>query len=842
MRSFLVSAITMLAATAHAQGVDRRYAEEPTDGMAMPLAPLAGEHDARAVSTNPGGLALLRGAELALALDLEDTDVATTAGQGFGAFLASTFGGGLLPKFALGMGLEWLRPPREQLAPDPGEPFRFTLAYGLPIGKHAGLGVAWRHFIDDGLLDGVDTFDLGLSTRWGNRLAIGATVRDLATTEIGGIPVQRRYELEAVVRPFSTSALEVAIGGRIGETRLDLDGWARVSGRIARGVAAHLGVETRELHALAFDSLVGTAEREGRDVRAMAGLEVSFGGLAVTGTASGLRDDRGDRHALGGQLLVRASAVPGPSVLGTPDHIERVELSGAIGLRELTSLVARLRAISRDPTAKALIVTFDSAEGGWATLEELRTEILAVKAAGKKVFAYMVSGTGRDYFIASAAHKIYVDPAGGVRLVGMAGTTMFFRGAFQQIGVDAQFEKIAEYKSAPEQFTQTGPSEAATKMNNAIYDGLWDRWVAAVADGRKLSKDEVKQLVDNGPYTAGDLAKDQKLVDAVAAPDKIAELVMKEIGRVIGVARPPVERPSKWRHPQVAVIYIEGDITDGASRSIPLVGSKLAGSQTLVGAIAAARANPDIGAIILRIDTPGGSALASELISREVFATRGVKPILCSFSDVAASGGYFIAAGCDTIFAEPMTITGSIGIFFGKFDVSGLASKLGISTTIYKRGARSDTESYFRPYTEQERAVLLDKLRYMYGRFVGAVAEGRGMKKDEVDAVGRGHVYTGEQAKAARLVDRHGGFGDALDEAKRRMKLSPGARVQLVELPQVPSSLLGALGSLLGAREEASVSVTDLPMVKELVRGIPPSILVGPEGAQARLPYELTWD
>jgi len=529
-------------------------------------------------------------------------------------------------------------------------------------------------------------------------------------------------------------------------------------------------------------------------------------------------------------------------VLGTPDHIERVELSGAIGLRELTSLVARLRAISRDPTAKALIVTFDSAEGGWATLEELRTEILAVKAAGKKVFAYMVSGTGRDYFIASAAHKIYVDPAGGVRLVGMAGTTMFFRGAFQQIGVDAQFEKIAEYKSAPEQFTQTGPSEAATKMNNAIYDGLWDRWVAAVADGRKLSKDEVKQLVDNGPYTAGDLAKDQKLVDAVAAPDKIAELVMKEIGRVIGVARPPVERPSKWRHPQVAVIYIEGDITDGASRSIPLVGSKLAGSQTLVGAIAAARANPDIGAIILRIDTPGGSALASELISREVFATRGVKPILCSFSDVAASGGYFIAAGCDTIFAEPMTITGSIGIFFGKFDVSGLASKLGISTTIYKRGARSDTESYFRPYTEQERAVLLDKLRYMYGRFVGAVAEGRGMKKDEVDAVGRGHVYTGEQAKAARLVDRHGGFGDALDEAKRRMKLSPGARVQLVELPQVPSSLLGALGSLLGAREEASVSVTDLPMVKELVRGIPPSILVGPEGAQARLPYELTWD
>ncbi|MDX2094036.1 MAG: signal peptide peptidase SppA [Kofleriaceae bacterium] len=842
MRTPLVSTVLMVATTVHAQGVDRRSAAEPTDGMARPLAPLAGEHDARAVSVNPGGLALLRGAELALALDLQNADVATSSGQGFGAFLASTFGGGLFPKLAFGIGLEWLRPARENLTPDPGEPFRFTLAYGVPMGKNAGLGFAWRHFVDDGLLDGVDTFDLGLSTRWGNHLAIGAVVRDLATTEIGDVPVQRRYELEAVVRPFGTSALELAAGGRIGETRLDLDGWARISARIARGVTVQLGLESRALHPLAFDAVSGLAERDGRDIRAMAGLDISFGRIGVAGIATGLRNELGDQRALGGQLLLRSSAVPTQSVIGTPDHIERVELTGAIGLRETTALVARLRSIARDKTAKALVVTFDGAEGGWATLEELRTEILAVKAAGKKVFAYMVSGTGRDYFVASAADKIYIDPAGGVRLVGMAGTTMFFRGAFQQIGVTPQFEKIAEYKSAPEQFTQTGPSEAATKMNNDLYDGLWERWIVAVAEGRKLTKDEVKKLVDNGPYTAGDLARDQKLVDAVAAPDKIAELVMKEVGRPIGIGRPPVTRPTTWNHPQVAVIYVEGDITDGPSRSLPLVGTKMAGSETLVGAIAAARGNPDIGAIILRIDSPGGSALASELISREVFATRGVKPILCSFSDVAASGGYFIAAGCDVIFAEPMTITGSIGIFFGKFDLSGLASKLGISTVVYKRGARSDAESYFRPYTEQERAVLLDKLRYMYGRFVGAVAEGRSMKKDEVDAVGRGHVYTGEQAKTARLVDRFGGFGDALDEAKRRMKLAPDAKVTLVELPNVPTSLFGALGKLFGVRAEQQLSVTDLPVFKELVRGIPPSILMSPEGAQARLPYEMTWD
>jgi protease-4 len=275
---------------------------------------------------------------------------------------------------------------------------------------------------------------------------------------------------------------------------------------------------------------------------------------------------------------------------------------------------------------------------------------------------------------------------------------------------------------------------------------------------------------------------------------------------------------------------------------VPFLGQSLAGSETLVNAIAAARNDPKIGAIILRIDSPGGSALGSELISREVFATRGVKPILCSMSDLAASGGYFVAAGCDLIFAEPMTITGSIGIFYGKFDLGGLAQKLGVTTDTYKRGKRADVESYFRPYTDEERAVLLDKLRYMYGRFVGAVAEGRGLKKDEVDAVGRGHVWTGTQAMPIKLVDRFGGFADALDEAKKRMKLSSGAKVQLVELPNVPTSLLGRLLGVQGVKEAAPLGLTDLPMVRDFLRGVPASILIAPDAAQARLPYDVVFD
>jgi len=841
MRNAVVLAICLTAQVAHAQGADRSYAEEPTDGVALPTAPLAGEFDGRVVATNPGGLPLVRGSELALVIGLEDPDVATSAGQGVGAFMAYSGGGKILPRFGLGLGFEWLRPSRSHLEPDPGEPFRFTLGLATSMGSNVGVGASWHRFHAEGPLSARNTFDLGLSGRWGSYLAYGATVRDIATKPIGDTPVQRRYEAEVLVRPFAVDALELAVGGRLGETRIDVDGWARVSARIASGINVHAAFETRETYAF-VDTAVGRIEDNGRELRGTIGLEVSFGTFGVTTLASGLRDDTATNHLLGGQLVLRSSQIATRSVLGREDHIERIELSGNVGLRQLTTYVARLRNIARDDTVKALVVTFDGLGGGWGTLQELRDELLAVKAAGKKVYAYMVSGTGRDYFVASAAHKIYVDPAGGVRLVGMAGTTIFFKGAFDQIGVAPQFEKIAEYKSAPEQFTETGPTPTAAKMNNELFDSLWDQFLSQVAASRKLTKDELRAIVDGGPYSAGDLAANTKLVDAVAAPDKVSELVMADIGKAIPVGARTTERPERWKRPGIAIIYVDGDITDGESRSIPLIGQSLAGGETLVNALSAARANPDVGAIILRIDSPGGSALASELVSREVFATRGVKPILCSFSDLAASGGYFIAAGCDVIFAKPMSITGSIGIFYGKFDLSGLLKKVGITTDTYKRGKRADVESLYRPYSAEERGVLMDKLKYMYGRFVGAVAEGRGMKKDEVDNIGRGHVWSGTMAKDVKLVDRFGGLGDAIDEAKQRMGISKDTRVQLYELPNLPSSILGTLGKLIGLRAETqTVAPTDLPMIRDLVRGVPGSVLVDPSKPQARLPFDLTW-
>jgi len=837
MRFGVVLLVLCVASAAHAQAVDRRYADEPTGGLALPATPMAGEHDARAVAINPGGLALLRGPELALALDVEDVGLATSAGQGFGTYLATSGGGRVLPRVGMGLGLEWLRPPRSQLEPDPGAPFRFTLAYALGLGSAAGLGLAWHHFLAEGALDGVDTFDLGLSARVGAHVALGAAVRDLATAPVAQTPVQRRYELEAVVRPLATDRLELAAGGRLGETRTDVDGWGRLGVRAARGVYVVGQLESRELHTLE-DSPMGRRDLGGREVRATLGVELSFGqaGLAAYGT--GLRDDAGGRHVLAGTFVARVSAAGPPSVLGEPDHLERVELSGEIGARALTVLVRRLREIARDDAAKGVVVVFDGVSGGWATLQELRTELRAVRRAGKKVFAYLVTGTGRDYYVASVADKIYVDPAGGLRIVGMAGTTLFFRGLFDAVGVLPQFVKIGEYKSAPEQLTETGPTAPAAAMHEAILDSLWQEWVAAVADGRHLTPAEVQALVDAGPYTAGDLAREPRLVDAVASPDRVSELVVAEMGHAYPLATPSPDRPAAWQRPTVAVIYVDGDIIDGASKTVPVIDRRMVGGQTVVDAITAARADPRVGAIVLRINSPGGSAIASELISREVFATRGVKPILCSMSDYAASGGYFVAAGCDTIFAEPMTVTGSIGIFSGKFDVGGLLAKLGITTSTSSRGKNANLESWYAPYTAAQRALLQDKLRYMYGRFVGAVADGRKMTKEAVDAVGRGHVYTGAQARPRGLVDRFGGLGDALDEARRRMGLAPGAAIALRELPRPPASLFGLVGKLIGAHA-TTLDTAALPVVRELLRAVPASVLAAPEVPQARLPYEL---
>ncbi len=846
----MVALLSVVAAgvpgPAGAQTEGRRYAEEPTGGVELPATPLAGDPDALATVVNPAGLVLLGGTYLGLGLDLADEGDATGAGRGFGLYLGQALGGGVLPRLGLGFGAEFLRPPRTVLSPDPGTPTRFTIASAMPLGTVGGLGLSWHRFTDDPgqSLSGVTTWDLGLTARLGSHFAFGAVVRDLNAPVVAGVPVQRRYEAELVTRPGGTERLELALGGRVGETRGDVDGWLRWSARLARGLYFQGAVESRDLHVLDYSPSLLEESGE-REYRLSAGFALSFGSVGATTLGTGALDESGDARLGGVTLIARASTEELEPVQGRGRRIERIDLRGTMTAREHTLLVARLRRLGRDPSVAAVFVAFDGLQAGWGACEELHQELYRLRHAGIEVFAYLVAGTTAEYFVASAANKVYVDPAGGLRLAGFAGTLTYYHAQLTALGINPEFEKIEEYKSAPEMFTRDGPSEPALRMRNELYDSIYHTLVAGIARGRGLEPGRVRQLIDRGPYSAGDLEKMTELVDAVTTPDGVAEQISKELGRGYPVAGPAHQRPDRWSYPAIAVIHLDGDIVDGKSYTIPILDRRLAGSRTIAGAIAAARANPKVVAIVLRIDSPGGSAVASEMMSREVFATRGVKPIICSMGDVAASGGYFAAAGCDEIFADAMTITGSIGIFTGKFDLSKLFGRVGLHWLTVKRGRHADMDGYFRPYTEQERTEVKTKLRYFYNRFVDTVAEGRGMTADAVDKVARGRVWSGEDAKPLGLVTRIGTIGDAIALAKQRAGLGDRQPARLVLLPTPSRGLIERLLGFTRARAEKSDPdlefLARLPGVEALLGAIPGSLLVDPGAVQARLPFTIVW-
>jgi len=294
----------------------------------------------------------------------------------------------------------------------------------------------------------------------------------------------------------------------------------------------------------------------------------------------------------------------------------------------------------------------------------------------------------------------------------------------------------------------------------------------------------------------------------------------------------------------LAEVGHDGKVLAGGQSLIPILNMRLAGMQTLLPAIARVRDDSRVRAIVVRIDSPGGSALASDVLARELEKTAQVKPVLCSLGDVAASGGYFIAAACSRIYAAPSTLTGSIGIFSGKFDVSGLAGKLGVSFETYERGTHAGIESMYRPYTDEERTQILSKLRYYYARFVAQVARGRKLTPAAVDAVGRGHVWSGDAALQRGLVDEFGGLMDAVAEAKRRAGLGENDRVTLEAMPDEPG-LLGQLLALIGLGGERAASVTDeflAHTLAPLLRGLPGSVLLEPNVPQARLDVDVSDD
>jgi len=797
--------------------------EQPTAGVYNPTLGIVSDSDASATEKNPALLGWLKSWS-GVFLHTELDPNLRVGGRGDGLFVATPLP--LLRSLSVGAAFQSVRPPYSFPYADSEKlslavawhfvpPLSFGFTYAHVWGQH-GPTVA-----------GIDTLDLALTmrARW---LGAALVVHDVNSPTLTGLPIERIYEPELAVRPFGTDALELAVALRIGEQSRDVNPRVRLWFSPMRGLHVKTDVEVKR-----EDDLAGMPEY---DVRVAMGLQLDLEHFGASAYAL-FGSDSGLNRTHGVSVAARVSGERYPALWAGPVHLEKVLLGPGLTGRKLAAMLLHLRALERDRSVAGVLVVLGELDGGLATAEELRSALLRLRHAKKHVFVYFADTTTKGYYVATAAERLFLDPGGGIRLTGLTQTVLFYRGFGDKIGVRADFVKIAEYKSAPEAYTRTGSSEPAREQREQLLDDTYGNLVEGIAASRRVTPERAKQWIDAGPYTAMEALR-AGLVDEVKTGDELDDALALQLGRRVALHDPPKSpvRQRDWMQPKLAVIHVEGDIVDGKSYEIPLLGLKFVGLQSLLPAIVNAREDGRVKAIVLRVSSPGGSALASDLIARELERTRAVKPVVCSLGDLAASGGYFVAAPCGRIFAAPSTLTGSIGIFTGKFDVSGLAQKLGVSLERYERGTHASVESLWRAYTDEERALTMEKLRYYYGRFVDAVARGRGLTATQVDAIGRGHVWSGRSALQRGLVDEYGGLGDAIAWAKQKAGLRADQPVEVVDSPEEPSLLTTLLGLLgFGQESKAPEPLMLIPGVADLARALPGSLLVEPNVPQARL-------
>ena len=469
--------------------------------------------------------------------------------------------------------------------------------------------------------------------------------------------------------------------------------------------------------------------------------------------------------------------------------------------QSLSGLVMQFKKAKVDKRIKAILLDVDMSGVGWGKAEELRDAIADFRSSGKHVYAYLEFGLNKEYYIASACDKIYVPPPGELFINGLAADVMFFRGSLDKLGVYPDIYQIGKYKSAGDMFTQKQMTDAHREYVNSMLDDLYGRYVNGIAESRHKTPDEVKKLIDDAPYNAAK-AKQAGLIDEAMYRDDVEKQIKASLGYKETDTFIPV-RGTDYRDvapeslglnkgERIAVIYATGEIGSGTSANSPS-GEQSIGSDTLAKALNDAAADKSIKAIVLRVDSPGGSGLASDIIWHAVEAANQKKPVVVSMSDVAASGGYYIAAAASKIIAQPSTITGSIGVVAGKPVMRGLYDWLGVSNEYVLRGKTAGMFRETEKFSDEERAKFEDWIKTTYYQdFVPKVAKGRKKDAQSIDSVGQGRVWTGAQAKDRGLVDDFGGLDRAIDVAKELAKIPADKGVERVILPQ-PQTFLQQL-------------------------------------------------
>lgn len=516
-------------------------------------------------------------------------------------------------------------------------------------------------------------------------------------------------------------------------------------------------------------------------------------------------------------IELKGSYSEGPQMMG---------LFGEIG-ESLSEALGRLDKAAKDDAVTGVVLKLDGPQIGRGQLNEFRQAISRVRAKGKKVIAYLDSAGSADYLVAAGCDEVVMPESGVLMLLGVRSEVSFYKNLFDFLGVKAEMLRVGEYKSAAEPYSRTEMSKEFREELEQVLGDFYEQMVEQVATGRGLAAEKVKAAIDNGPHTAA-AAKELGLITRVAYEDELTGLLkgdkadttiklakrygkkkidtdfsgltgmIKMMNMLMGLE--PQARSS--RNPKIAVIHASGMIMPGASSS-DFLGASTLGSDTLVKAIQTASNDATVKAIVLRIDSPGGSALASDLIWRAIEKVE--KPVIASMGDVAGSGGYYIAMGADTIFAEPGTITGSIGVVGGKIALEGLFNKIGITTSVVALGKNSGILSTTSGFTDSERAAMTKLLLDIYKQFTEKAAQGRKMEYAKLEKLARGRIYSGATAVKLGLVDKLGTLEDAVEHAKQLAKLGPEDKVERLILPK-PTSPLESLFGPLNPDEQARVS------------------------------------
>ena len=494
---------------------------------------------------------------------------------------------------------------------------------------------------------------------------------------------------------------------------------------------------------------------------------------------------------------------------GTYTDTKTVSTFGTSSTKTLRGLFKKLDILKDDDAITGIIFKIDSVSVGWATLQEIRNKLHEFREAEKETIGYLESGGNAEYLLAAAMERVVLMPTGSLNLTGLRAEVLFYKGLLDKLDIEADMLAMGKYKSGVEPYMRDGMSDAFRESMTALLDDLYAQLLAHIAENRDgITAEGVSDLVNRGPFTAEE-AQQEKLVDTLqyydelldtlktASPDEDVQVVKPDYERkrkvpdmnsfaglmqLLSMLNPPQRARTSTAENQIALIYASGPILpdiDSFFASMPVITP-----ETLKEAFVKARTDDSVRAVVLRIDSPGGSALASDLIWREVMLTQRKKPVVVSMGDVAASGGYYIAMAAGTIVAHPSTLTGSIGVFGGKLNMKGFYNKIGLTKEIIAHGQNATLYSDYSGFTPTERERVEKMMKTVYKDFVNKAATGRDKSFDDIDEIAQGRVWTGKQAKALGLVDEFGGLDTALSIAKEQAGFAADDKVNLIVLPR----------------------------------------------------------